>query len=65
MPAVNVLKSGRAVSTMKSCGQCHDTGFHRLHAFHADLGLRLRVVRKSWDSSPGLFGSGIRCAIAF
>ena len=24
---VNVLASGRGVSTMKSCGQCHDTAF--------------------------------------
>ena len=25
---VNVLKSAKAVSTMKSCGQCHDTGYN-------------------------------------
>ena len=30
----NVLASGQAVSTMKSCGQCHDTGFIASHAFH-------------------------------
>lgn len=55
--SVNVLTSGRAVSTMKSCGQCHDTDFIASHAFHADLGLSsFTASSKSWDSSPGLFG---------
>lgn len=54
---VNVLKSGQAVSTMKSCGQCHDTGFIASHAFHVDLGLRsFASSRQTWNSSPGLFG---------
>ncbi len=35
----NVLKSGNPVSTMKTCGQCHDTEFIQSHAFHSDLGL--------------------------
>lgn len=55
--SVNVLKSGQAVSTMKSCGQCHDTAFIASHAFHADLGLSsIASSGKTWDSSPGLFG---------
>jgi thiosulfate reductase cytochrome b subunit len=55
--SVNVLESSRAVSTMKSCGQCHDTSFIASHAFHADLGLSAYAPSgKSWDSSPGLFG---------
>lgn len=54
---VNVLASGRAVSTMKSCGQCHDTGFIASHAFHSDLGLKsFAPSKKSWNASPGLFG---------
>ncbi len=54
---VNVLASGKAVSTMKSCGQCHDTGFIASHAFHSDLGLRsFAASKKSWNASPGLFG---------
>jgi thiosulfate reductase cytochrome b subunit len=54
---VNVLKSGQAVSTMKSCGQCHDTDFISSHAFHVDLGLRsFGSSRTTWNSSPGLFG---------
>lgn len=55
--AVNVLKSGRPVSTMKTCGQCHDTVFIASHAFHADLGLSTFAQSgTTWDSSPGLFG---------
>lgn len=54
---VNVLESRQAVSTMKSCGQCHDTAFIASHAFHADLGLSaFASSKKTWDSSPGLFG---------
>ena len=55
--AVNVLKSGAAVSTMKTCGQCHDTAFIASHAFHVDLGLSaFAKSAKGWDASPGLFG---------
>lgn len=54
---VNVLKSGNAASTMKSCGQCHDTSFIASHAFHVDLGLRsYKPSSKTWNASPGLFG---------
>src|SRR3974390_2633874 len=54
---VNVLASAQAVSTMKTCGQCHDTDFIASHAFHVDLGLRsFTPSRKIWNSSPGLFG---------
>ncbi len=53
----NVLKSGQAVSTTKTCGQCHDTDFIASHAFHSDLGLSsFASSKKSWDSSPGPFG---------
>ncbi len=37
---VNVLESGAPVSTMQTCGSCHDTAFIADHSFHADLGLR-------------------------
>lgn len=54
---VNVLSSGQAVSTMKSCGQCHDADYIAAHAFHVDLGLRsFAASKKTWNSSPGLFG---------
>ena len=54
---VNVLASGKAVSTMRSCGQCHDTDFIASHGFHVDLGLSsFASSKQSFHSSPGLFG---------
>ncbi len=35
----NVLTSGQPVSTMQTCGQCHDTDYIASHSFHTDLGL--------------------------
>ncbi len=58
----NVLSSGQAVSTMNSCGACHDTGYIESHSFHVDLGLRefgksgKTKGGRPWDLSPGLFG---------
>lgn len=34
----NVLDSGQPVSTMNTCGQCHDTAYIATHSFHVDLG---------------------------
>jgi thiosulfate reductase cytochrome b subunit len=54
---VNVLESGKAVSTLNSCGRCHDTRFIASHGFHVDLGLAAFASSKhSWNASPGLFG---------
>ena len=59
---VNVLTSGGAVSTMQTCGQCHDTAFIETHSFHADLGLDQMAdpgtvpAGREWDISPGSFG---------
>ncbi len=58
----NVLDSGEPVSTMNTCGACHDTEFIESHSFHADVGLSAFGEAGSvengreWDSSPGLFG---------
>jgi thiosulfate reductase cytochrome b subunit len=53
----NVLQSGQAVSTMKSCGQCHDTGYIASHAFHADLGLQAAApAGADWRDGTGLYG---------
>lgn len=55
----NVLAANGAVSTMKTCGQCHDTAFIAGHSFHADLGLSdfgASTSGRAWDTSPGLFG---------
>lgn len=34
-----VITSEKSVSTMNTCGQCHDTEFITSHSFHSDLGL--------------------------
>lgn len=58
----NVLDSGMPVSTLRTCGTCHDTTFIAEHSFHADLGLSdfsapgTMDGGNAWDSSPGTFG---------
>jgi thiosulfate reductase cytochrome b subunit len=52
----NVLKSGKAVSTVQTCGQCHDTEFIQSHAFHSDLGLSDYTQDGEINSSTGTFG---------
>lgn len=34
---LNVLTSGRAISTAQTCGQCHDTEYIGAHSFHSNL----------------------------
>lgn len=57
-----VLESTRPVSTMATCGTCHDTTFIADHSFHASLGLNSfgetgQVANgASWDSSNAPFG---------
>lgn len=59
---VNVLESGSPVSTMETCGACHDTQFIATHSFHADAGLSTFGAPgsvengRAWDTSTGLFG---------
>ncbi|MBK9121868.1 MAG: cytochrome b/b6 domain-containing protein [Chloroflexi bacterium] len=53
----NVLDTGGAVSTMKTCGSCHDTEFIATHSGHADAGLSaFATPADGWASSSGLFG---------
>lgn len=58
----NVLDSGNVVSTMKTCGACHDADFIAQHSFHTDVGLNDLTASgetgsgRDWDTSPGLFG---------
>lgn len=58
----NVLASGDPVSTMNTCGACHDTNFIEQHSFHSDVGLNdfgapgSTESGRAWDTSPGLFG---------
>jgi thiosulfate reductase cytochrome b subunit len=58
----NVLASGGPVSTIQTCGACHDAEFIESHSFHADAGLSEMTAPgesgsgRAWDTSPGLFG---------
>lgn len=52
----NVLDTGNPVSTMKTCGQCHDTEFIQQHAFHSDLGLSDYKATSQFNASTGTFG---------
>lgn len=60
--AVNVLTSGQPVSTLETCGACHDTAFIQSHSDHASLGLDefglpgTIADGRTWDTSPGDFG---------
>lgn len=57
---VNVVESGEPLSTMQTCGTCHDATFIASHSFHADVGLNRYADdyegSQPWDTSPGLFG---------
>lgn len=55
--AEQVQISGGMVSTLQTCGQCHDTDFIQGHAFHSDLGFAdYQPDPETWDAGPGLFG---------
>jgi hypothetical protein len=53
-----VARSGRAVSTLRSCADCHDTRWIAGHSYHADLGLgeRAPAGARTWDWGPGPAG---------
>ena len=59
----NVLETGNPISTMQTCGQCHDTAFIESHSFHADVGYSTMLdgeefsASQPWDTSPGLYGN--------
>lgn len=59
----NVLVSGRAVSTDRTCGACHDVRYIGDHCYHADLGLRAwfrpgqsEMAIHPWDFTGGGIG---------
>lgn len=53
----HVLKSNKPISTMQTCGQCHDAEYIVSHSYHADLGLSdYKETKDSWNASNGLFG---------
>lgn len=59
----NVLLTGQPVSTMRTCGACHDTSFISRHSFHAHVGLTAydpqgaATAGHAWDTSNGYFGN--------
>lgn len=59
---VSVVESGKPISTMKTCGTCHDTDFIVSHSFHTDAGLSQMSAfapqsgDSAWDLSNGYFG---------
>ncbi len=58
----NVLETGNPISTLKTCGSCHDTDFISNHSFHTNVGLDdysppgSLPNSRPWDTSPGFFG---------
>jgi len=58
----NVIESGNPVSTMNTCGTCHDTDFIENHSYHANMGLNEIAApgstpsERAWDITPGFFG---------
>lgn len=58
----NVLETGRPVSTLQSCKECHDVQFITQHCYHSSLGFDERRHPgfnrdwRPWDFSPGPFG---------
>lgn len=59
----HVLESGQPVSTMRTCGECHDTSFIAGRSFHVDVGAddlqtagNASQTFRPWDESPGHFG---------
>ncbi|MEN8234622.1 MAG: cytochrome b/b6 domain-containing protein [Actinomycetota bacterium] len=60
--AQNVLTTGKPISTLNTCGQCHDVDFIVEHNYHASLGLDdlgtagSTESGRAWDTSNGPFG---------
>lgn len=58
----NVLETGKPVSTMNTCGSCHDTEFISSHSAHSNAGLEdfsepgIAQGSRPWDTSSGIFG---------
>ena len=57
-----MLETGNPVSTMNTCGACHEAEFIVSHSYHADVGLDSfgnpgqTASKRPWDTSSGLFG---------
>ncbi len=57
-----VVESGNPVSTIQTCGSCHDTQFIASHSSHTSAGLDELTApgetasQRAWDISSGYFG---------
>ncbi len=62
LDGIPVIESGNPVSTMQTCGTCHDTAFIADHSYHTDVGLDSfgepgsTSSQRPWDASEGFFG---------
>ncbi len=57
--AQRVIDTGKALSTMVTCGQCHDTAFIASSSDHADAGaqqLGSGTGSHKWQAGPGYYG---------
>ncbi len=58
----SVLESGGPLSSIRTCGQCHDASYIQAHSHHVCVGFRETAPvgkvpgGRPWDWSPGLFG---------
>ncbi len=55
-----VIDSGAPLSTIKTCGACHDTNFIQAHSDHADAGVAQigsADTLHTWDAGPGYYGA--------
>jgi thiosulfate reductase cytochrome b subunit len=58
----NVLNSGAPLSTLQTCGNCHDADFISTHSFHSTLGFENMTSPgntasgRAWDTSAGPYG---------
>jgi len=56
---LSVLDSGEPLSTMKTCGHCHDTEFVEANSDHADAGASYLYPNgrpHPWEAGPGFYG---------
>ena len=50
------------ISTMRTCGECHDTAYIAAHSYHVAVGFDemfdpgSEATSRPWNSSPGMFG---------
>lgn len=56
----NVLESGNPMSTVKTCGRCHDVDFILKHSYHLDPAVQTQTSQNpppNWDITDGILGT--------